>query len=441
MIDTMLYAIATEAYTMVVIGPTFNATFFISIFFMVEQIHQLLTGRQFIRKEYFILLILPLLSQVTVMLVTQLYKNPFYYPGNNLTAFYLRPLYFYFKTYIPLFAVGAKIVQDREDLSFELFAASVMRIACISCCIACFQLLVVFVFHDQTLGEILGLQHRYMIREINGLLGVRVQAFFSEPKILSAFLSLSVPLFFNARRFIWASVAIIMGVLTSSQTFWINILAAALLFPVFARLHSVRLKILCTLASLVGLFLLVAASRNQLLEHFAANRDNEIYAKFFERSIDRYDNEYWQKDNVILGIPLQRDLELPVVDFLKDEPYLLLSGYGAGNSTFIPSAYFFGQQNYANHVAGIGGHNLNMRWFFILAEFGAISLVFFFLILTRTDEQLSAFNKDYLAYVAICFFFSQIDLFLVIIALLSAYGVTDNKYIYGKDVRHTGRLA
>jgi hypothetical protein len=77
--------------------------------------------------------------------------------------------------------------------------------------------------------------------------------------------------------------------------------------------------------------------------------------------------------------------------------------------------------NYQNRLAGIGGQNLNLRWFFILAEFGAVSLFFFFLILTRTGPGTPPFQRSYLAFVAVCFFFSQIDLFLIIVALLCAY--------------------
>src|SRR5262249_38143516 len=153
--------------------------------------------------------------------------------------------------------------------------------------------------------------------------------------------------------------------LTASQTFWINVLGGAVLFSIFRYLPSVRLKVLGTLGVIVGLFLMVAASKDYLLKHYMENRNDPVYKMLFERSAYRYDNEIWQKNNIILGIPLQRDMELPIVDFLKDEPYLLFSGYGAGNSSFIPPNYFFGQLNYENHLAGIGGHNLNMRWFFI----------------------------------------------------------------------------
>lgn len=420
-IDTLLYAFASEAFTMLAVGPTFTATFFIGIFMFVDQAHQFATGRQSIRREYLVLLLLPLFSQVAVFLVTQLYKDPFSYPGGKLYAFYTKPLYFYVKTYLPLFAIGARIVQDRDLLSFEHFSDSMKRVARFSCFIAVIQIVAQLTFRNLALSELLGLQSRYLLEQINGPLGVRVQAWFSEPKIFSAFLSLAIPLYWHDRNYRMTVLLFVFGFLTSSQTFWVNMLAAALLFSIFPKLHSVRWKVIGTLGSIIGIFLLIAASKEYFLQHYMENRNQPVYKMLFERSAYRYDNEVWQKDNIVMGIPLQRDLELPVVDFLKDEPYLLVSGYGAGNSTFIPANYFFGQANYANHLEGVGGQNINMRWFFILAEFGGISLLFFFLVMTRVPPGVPLFQRNFLAFIAVCFFFSQIDLFFMIVALLCAY--------------------
>jgi hypothetical protein len=420
-IDTLLYAFASEAYTMLVIGPTFTATFFVGIFIFIEQAHQLFTGRQYIRKEYFFLLILPLLSSIAVFLISQFYKDPFNYPGGRLYAFYTKPIYFYLKTYLPLFAIGAKIVQERNELSFEKFAQSIKKIAVISCIIAIIQIAVQLIFQNVELSELLGLQSRYLLMEINGPLGIRVQALFGEPKVFSAFLSLAIPFFLRDRNYKMATVMFVMGILTASQTFWVNILAGGLLFFCLPKALSVRWKIIGTLGMIIGIFLVLAASKEYFMKQYLANRNQPIYRLLLERSTYRYNNDIWRKNNVIFGIPLQRDMELPVVDFLRDEPYLFISGYGAGNSTFIPPHYFFGQMTYQNRVEGIGGQNLNMRWFFILAEFGAVSLFFFFFILTRTARETPLFARSYLAYLAVCFFFSQIDLFLIIVALLCAY--------------------
>lgn len=420
-LETVMYAFSTEAYTMLIVGPTFTATFFVSLFFMLEQGHQLVRGKMQIQSKYLLLLALPLLSNIVIFMIIQFYKDPFYYPQGKMSAFYMRPVYFYIKTYLPLFAIASKIVQEKESLSFELFSDTMKKIARNSFIIAVIQIGCQYIFKSVLLGEMLGLQSRYMLEQASSFFTLRVQALFGEPKVFSAFLSLCVPLFMKDRQYKMAGLAIVFGILTASQTFWINLLAAVIIFWAVGSIYSARLKIAGALGIIIGLFLLVNSSKDYFIKLYAKNQHNAFYQLVFKRSVYRYDNEIWQKDNVVMGMPLQRDMELPVVDFLKDQPYLLLSGYGAGNSTFIPAQYFFGQMNYENRLNGIGGHNLNMRWFYICVEFGVLSLLCFFYILTQTRPNTPKFQSSYLAFIWVCFFFSQIDLFLIITALLCVY--------------------
>jgi len=419
--ETLLYAFATEAYTMLMVGPTFTSTFFISIVFTLEQAHRLIRGNLQIKPKYFLLLALPLISNIVIFMVVLLYKDPFYFPNNKIVTFYFRPLYFYVKTYLPLFAIASKIVQEKDKISFQLFSDTMKKIARFSMVIAIIQIGCQYIFKSVLLGEILGLQKRYMLEQSTSILTLRVQAFFAEPKNFSAFLSLSIPLFMKDRQYWLTILAITVGIFTSSQTFWINMLAALLTFIAVGGIPSARVKILSVMSIIIGMFLIVAASKEYFIKLYAKNQHNALYELALKRSVYRYDNEFWQKDNVVFGMPLQRDMELPVVDFLRDEPYLLLTGYGAGNSTFIPAKYFFGQLNYENRLQGIGGHNLNMRWFYIVAEFGFLSLICFFVILTKTRTHIPLFQSSYLAFIWVCFFFSQIDLFLILMALLSVY--------------------
>src|SRR4051812_10409193 len=69
--ETVLYAFATEAYTMLIVGPTFTATFFVSVFFMLEQGHKLFTGRMQIQRKYLLLLALPALSNIVIFMIIQ----------------------------------------------------------------------------------------------------------------------------------------------------------------------------------------------------------------------------------------------------------------------------------------------------------------------------------------------------------------------------------
>lgn len=416
-LDMLLYAFATEAYTVMMIGPTFNASFFVALYLTIDQGHQVLTGRLHIRREYLLLLLFPLISQMLVMMIGQLYEDPFSLSGTT-PAYFFRPVYFYLKNYLPMFAIASRILQERDSISFEGMLRTMKKIALYSAGVGVLQLFVQVVLHNDILGELLGLQQRYMLEQINGPLGVRIQAFFAEPKVFCAFISLTIPIFLRDRNYKSAIWVFLMAVQTSSQTFWINMLSAAIVFLLLRPVRLVRFKALASLGVIVCIFLSIAAAKDVLMQYYLKNRNQPLSRMLLERSVSRYDTQYWQPNNQILGIPLQRDMELPVVDFLKDHPYLLWTGYGPGNSTFIPGHYFSGQLRYMQQLEGVGGHNLNMRWFYILAEFGLFGLLLFFFLLTKADRQLPPFQRDYLVYVVVCFFFSQIDLFLLITAML-----------------------
>src|SRR4051812_42316371 len=93
--------------------------------------------------------------------------------------------------------------------------------------------------------------------------------------------------------------AIVFGMLTASQTFWINILAAVLTFWAVGGFYSARIKIFGTLGIVICLFMAVNASKDYFIKLYAKNQHNALYQLVFKRSVYRYDNEIWQKDNVI----------------------------------------------------------------------------------------------------------------------------------------------
>lgn len=420
-VETLLYTFATEAYCMLAIGPTFNTTLIVGAVFTLEMVHRLLTGRLYIRRGYLLLLVLPLFSSLAVFLFVSFGKNVFAYPGGSRVDFYLRPLYFYLKTYLPLFAIGAKIAEDRASLTFSSFSRAVRRITRVSCFIALLQLLIVHGTHNHALAQVFGLQERYLLEQQGEAIQLRVQALFAEPKTFSAFLALAIPLLLRNRSYALAIFATITGILTISQTFWTDLGAFAVVFFLLSRLRPLRLQIWVGLAAMIGLFMLISGSTQYLFNQYMANQQNPLYKLLFERSVSRYDVYDQGKENVILGLPLQEDLEFPVVRFLTDNPDLLLTGYGPGNSTFIPPDYFYGTQSYEFRVSGRGATNLNMRWLYLAAEFGLPVFCCFFVVLTRVRRNLPRFEQNYFGSIWICLFFSQIDIFFIIVALLSCY--------------------
>ena len=426
-IEVFIYGIATEAYSMIVIGPTFSASLFVSTFFLIDEILQFFRNRGFnINKSYLILLLIPLLVSMIVMLITIFYKDVFYYPNNNKLVFYTKPIYFYLKTYLPYFAIGAKVLSDKENCSFKVFFDTLKRTAKFSFIIAFIQIFVEFVFNNDAIGELVGMQFRYLDMHKNDFFSLRVQALFGEPKLYSAFLSLVIPVFYRDKDYKFVILSVIIGALTQSQTFWVNILCLIIIFGIFKNINFIRVKILLTLAVIVGIFLTISATKDYLFNNYLENQDNPIYEIVAKRAISRYGQGEIIKENEILGLPLQEDLEMPVVNFFSDNLWLLPFGYGPGNSTFINPKYFFGQNNYENHAAGIGANNLSMRWFYVVVEFGLIGFLFYFLILTRTNKNVSTFENNYFAFVWTCLFFSQIDPIFILVALLAAYGQKHN---------------
>lgn len=437
-IEVFIYSIATEAYSMISVGPTFASSLFVSTFFLIDEILHFFRNKRFnISKNYLILLLIPLLMSVIVILIAIFYKDVFYYPNNNKLPFYIKPLYFYLKTYLPYFVIGAKVLQDKETFTFKVFFEVVKKVAKFSFVVAFVQILVEFVFNNDALGELVGMQFRYLDMHKDDFFSLRVQALFGEPKLYSAFLSLAIPIFYKDKDYKWVILSVIMGALTQSQTFWVNLLCLIIIFGILKNINFIRTKILLTLSVIVGIFIVISTTKEYLFSHYLNNQDNPIYEIVAKRAISRYGQGEIIKENEILGLPLQEDLEMPVFNFFSDNLWLLPFGYGPGNSTFINPKYFFGQNNYENRVAGIGANNLSMRWFFIISEFGLIAFVFYFLIMTRTNKNITTFENNYFAFVWTCLFFSQIDSFFIIVALLAAHG---QKYDYVEVMNRTSKF-
>jgi hypothetical protein len=430
-LEVLLFAYATETFNLLVVGPTFNATLLVSITFLIEMAHRLLTRRVLIRKDYLLLFILPLISSLLVFVLVDLGKVTYFFADGKGSDLLLRPLYFYLKTYLPLFAVGAKIVLDRERISFDLLFAVIKKVAIWSCVISLLQALVMVGTGSHALAQLLGLQERYLIADATGGVPFRVQAFFAEPKSLAAFLALSIPLFVREKQWFMGLLCCTVGILTQSQTFWTDLGSMAVVFVCFKSWKSLRGQVIGGLSVMILLFLTIAGSTTFLFSQYQSNQNNPLIKLVMARSVSRYDPYAFGKKNVILGIPLQEDLEFPVYEFMMDHPVLFFTGYGPGNSAFISPEYFYGTQSYDLHVAGVGGTNINMRWLYLAFEFGIPAFICFFWVLTRTHPLQGKFERVYFAGIWVCLFFSQIDLIFLCTALLSYY-YTDHEHIPGQ---------
>jgi hypothetical protein len=426
-IDVLLYSFASEAYSITSIGPTITSAFFISFLFFGQELISI--KKQVIKPKYLLLMLLPLISSVAVFVYIFFIKDVFTYPGGNKTLFLLRPVYFYLKTYLPLFAIGAVIVKQRHTISFEDFISTIKTIAKVSCIIGLTQITIHYIFNSVDLDEFLGLQHRYVVQDADGGVSLRIQAFFTEPKYLSAFMAISIPIFMRDKSYKWVLFCFFIAILTKSQTFWVNIISAGIIFILLKNVKKFRAKILTAISFIFLFFLTVSSLKGILIEQYLEHQDNVLLQTIAERAIARYDSKDLQTigENEFLGMPLQTDSDLPVVRFFTDHPDMLLIGYGAANSAFLPPEYFLGDHvGYQNPLTGTSSNTIDMRWMYMIYEFGLIAFIIYFIVLTGVKKNVPRFELNYYAFIWLCFFFCRIDILFLIVVIFSCYQLKEN---------------
>lgn len=412
-VSALIYAWSTQTYTLLLIGPTFNSFLFVQfflIFFYISKKSQI-----FIDKRYLLLLILPLLSSLFMYFYNTFINDFFYYNERSKALFYIRPLYFYIKTFGPLFLTGYIILKDRES-NFENYEKTVLNIAKWSCIIAISQLLINQTFKDLDINELIGLKRRYIKVNDTGLLALRVQAFMPEPKDLACFMCLAIPIILNHKKYILFTFSIIVSLLTQSQTFIVLSFICIIIFSLPNRLQSVRKYILITTSIIIGLFQIVSLSKNYVIEHYQDFKDYEIVELIAKRAISRYTdyNNVLDEDEIeFIGMPIQKDQEMPIVKFFNDYPFLWFTGIGPGNTMFIDPLYFEGTTFHRDKINGEVAPTITMRWFNYIVHFGFIIASFFFLRLTDIKSIVSFRNKYY-AFLWSCLFFAIIDIWVII---------------------------
>ncbi|WP_266362884.1 hypothetical protein [Tellurirhabdus rosea] len=423
-VEVLLYGLATQGYHLALIGPTINAFFLVSTLFLVHEVWLFSQKTIRIHRRYLLLLGLPLISSLIGVAVYTYDFHSFYHNPVSDLYFYTKPIYFYAKNYLPLFAIGYKLYRHRSDLTLPHFFATVERIVRYSCYLALAQLGLTLVTGSGLLAELLGDKARYMLTLPNGLTFIRVSAAFNEPKNLAAFLGLALPWLVLERKIRLAWLAGLVGLLTMSQTFTLECLMAVFLFVLLRPLRQVRPLIVGTMVLVVAFFLTLSTARDALMNSAAANRDAVLFALVAERAIQRFEEGGDDEQAEILGIPFQKDLEWPVVKFLFDRPDVLLTGYGPGNSNFIPPSYFLSifEYKYEEQLTGRQANHMNMRWLFYSVEFGLPVFLVFWWVLTSVRSGLPVFARRYFAFLWVCLFFNEVEIVLIVFYMLLQYG-------------------
>ncbi len=412
LIEAIVYSFATQTYSIPFVGATITTFFLVTFFLSIDELFFLIKNNIKIKKLFLWLFLLPVISVIFTIGFYFLSPQPYQYIVSTI-SFFLTPFLFYIKTFAPFFLIGNKVYRYFKTSSVNKFILSVQKVILVSCCIATMQMLIDPYIINKEIKELLGIKMLYQGYEGRS---IRLQAFFMEPKLFSAFIGLSIPVLLKNKKYFIAIFAIIIGILTRSQTFIVILLLCFICFIIFKNQKYIRQQILYSLLLIIGIFFLISQFQQPMISYFHASKGSVFYNFILERAIDRYrDNELdLENNNEVLGMPLQKDLELPVYKFFAENPVLLLFGYGPGFSQFLPPKYFEDVPfKYDQKLKGGQAQHMNMRWFYYIAEFGLIIFLFFFFILTSVQFT-SDFNRTYYSYMWLIFFFNEIDYFLII---------------------------
>lgn len=406
-LQLILWGLATQTFTFYSIGPTISPLFLIGLIFMAEEIVRLIKFPIIKRRALFYLLF-PVFTFIVVTVYSQFDQSLFFYP-NGFLQYVLRFPYFYIKEYLILIVFFVRLSRESPILGASHFNETIIQIGVFSIFISIFQMLNIYIFNSQFFGEVVGLRYGDAWDLVSsGSFYGRVQAFFIEPRNYGAFLGISIPILFFERRYILLVLSIIIGILTQSQTFFV-ILFLSFVCLIYFLLKNIRASLFF---SLMFVFVLFSASTYVFISLLPriVNQDSVLSKILVKRSIDRFSGD-GDTENIVMGMPLQPDLEFPIYKYFHNNPFLVVTGYGPGNSTFIPADYFYGQRNYEEHLRGVGSVGITMGLFYLMAEYG---LIFFIVTLFLfTDNIKHRWIGYYVTFLWIAFFFSRIDYILM----------------------------
>lgn len=417
-IEALLFSYACQSFFIIFIGPTISPFFFVTTFLFLGEICYIIIHRSLIFNKYILIIVcLPILSSILIFLLTLSGIDIFGNKSVTYQSIVFNAGYFYIKIFLPTIFVAKRVYRESITLSIEFLFSVIRKVAVISCYIALFQLLVSSITDNIYITRIIGIRPAFL----NNYFGsegafnaTRISAFFNEPKNLSAYLGAAFPVVLMKRKYIQSSLVLIIGVLTIAQTFIIGIIIWGIVFLLMMTIKNVRINIVTGILVLMAFFLVISSFKQTLFKYYVKNSENYFAKLVLARSFDRYDIEDVQESNEVLGLPLQRDMELPVFNFFSERPLLYLSGYGLRNGGFIPPNYY-PQHVYDYRVKGYLSYNINMRWFYYITEFGLIIFIVWFILLTRIPKVVTVFEKKYYAFLWLLLFFAEIELLLILV--------------------------
>ncbi|RZK27245.1 MAG: hypothetical protein EOO43_00245 [Flavobacterium sp.] len=418
-VESLIYATVVRFFAIRFLGPTVDVLFLVSYAISIH----LLFKTRFIHKKIVQISLLAVFSFALFLIFSTFFDTNLRHVkiSNSL----LNDLYFVLKYLFPVLVITNYLLLNGED-NDKAFSA-IRRAAVASCCIAVFQLLLFLVIKNNSIREVFGLTggDKYMY-EVGSLGLVRLQAFCYEPKGLAAFLGIAFPIFLTGKKYLRGLFCFIIGVLTVSQTFFLIVLAY-----IFVRFFSVltRRVSLVSLFSILlffGMFNMVNFALDKLLGSSTESAFSKIV---LNRALSRFDVALKEENNDLFGFPLQRDIELPAVNYFKDNNFMLLTGFGSGNYKEVPLKYFVVDWNIdlleKNQFKG----HFDMGWIFFISELGFI-FAFFLYLLISSQFIINNSVSLYYSFIIVVFFFHRIDFLLFSFFALVYYTQRKEKHLF-----------
>lgn len=392
-------------------GLTINPFFIIGLMYGFLELFYIIQKKRIIPFEAWIIISMPFLTSILFWI--SLLFGIVEYEILSSPEIFINPFYFFIKFYLPLLLVGHRVYRltDLDSLNdlFKFFE----RIVLFSACVGIFQIVVFLFVQNEFFIEIIGLKLRYHYRfgEVNL---IRINAFLYEPKELAVLMSLGTIHFFNkSKRYQWM-LCLLVGILTLSNSF-AGILLLAIVYWIirkFIKNYSMRPVVV-----FFAFFSIFFFTQSVILsiDKGRMSREYPIFYEFvLKRALVRYDENNPFVGKMFFGFPLQADLEGPIMSYFEEEPQLFLTGFGAGNSTFIPNKYFYGTWAFAKRETGARRWNVNMGWFFWIFQYGIVLFGFIYYYSFRTKSVNPNLN-EILALLFSIFILARVEIFIVII--------------------------
>ncbi|HEX8017530.1 MAG TPA: hypothetical protein VF465_20040 [Flavobacterium sp.] len=418
-IEFILFGAACSTFYIPFISITATPLFFISTYFFISEGVALYRNNLRLKLSLLIILFLPVLSSITISVLIALGYDIF--DGNNPSVG--RVLYdgvfFYVKYFLPLIFLGTKIYRESRTYDINYFFSIIRKVAIYSCYIGLFQLVLSSIIKDETILRVIGMRSNYLAYVAGGqdAANARVSAFFIEPKFLAAFLVVSIPLFLKEKKFLSLILVLIIGLLTASQTFMVGVLLAGIIFFIIKKIKNIRANVALGIIMIVIMFYSISLLKVVFLDFYSAHSDNYLVNLVLSRAVDRYntDADDGEANMNFLGIPLQKDSDLPIALFFATKPLLYLSGYGLKNGGFVPAKYYIFDDDRVKD--GSLTYNLDIRWFYFTCEFGLIIFLIWLHYFTKKFDStiITPFENKYYAFLIVFLFFSGIELYIILL--------------------------